>query len=190
MSLSTEDMLHGATLLSLIDELDNLDKDITYRISKGEKKYCYELVINKKNNGINLKIGLFIKSSRKRISPWRFTFSHDNQHEIERLLQSTNYLFLLLITDQEGVAVIDYPTLKKLLDDHFDNSEWISVRRKLRENYRVSGKDGKLDRALPKNAFPKIISEYIEKNINSDSRSNTKTNFLKKLLKKTSRAKT
>ena len=86
--------------------------------------------------------------------------------------------------------MIDYPTLKKLLDDHFDNSEWISVRRKLRENYRVSGKDGKLDRALPKNAFPKIISEYIEKNINSDSRSTTKTNFFKKLLKKTSRAKT
>ena len=42
-------MLHGATLLSLIDELDNLDKDFTYRLSKGEKKYCYELVINNKN---------------------------------------------------------------------------------------------------------------------------------------------
>ena len=71
----------------------------------------------------------------------------------------------MLITDQEGVAVIDYPTLKQLLDDHFDETEWISVTRKLRANYRVSGKNGKLDRALPKNAFPKSIIDYIEQNL-------------------------
>ena len=37
-----------------------------------------------------------------------------------------------------------------------------------------------------RDAFPKIISEYIEKNIKSDKKSTKKTNFFKKLLKKTS----
>ena len=165
MSLSTEDMLVGASLLSLIDSLDELSENISYRFSRGEKRSCYLLSIQDRINNHNLKIGLYIKRSRKRLSPWRYTFTKDHQHEIEDLLNSTDYLFLLLITDQEGVAIIDHPTLKQLLDDHFDETEWISVTRKLRENYRVSGKDGKLDRALPKNAFPRLIIEYIEQNL-------------------------
>tara|TARA_Y100000589_G_scaffold331298_1_gene384224 strand:- start:73 stop:657 length:585 start_codon:yes stop_codon:yes gene_type:complete len=165
MSLSTEDMLHGAALLSLMQSMEDLGKEITYKISRGETKSCYQLLIHHSNNINSLNIGLYIKRSRKRLSPWRYTFSHENQHEIERLLDKNDYLFLLLITDQEGVAIIDYNTLKLLLDNHFDSSEWISVSRKLRENYRICGKNGKLDRALPKNDFPKRIIEYINTNL-------------------------
>ena len=182
MSLSTEDMLVGASLLSLIDSLDELNENISYRFSRGEKRSCYLLSIQDRFNN-NLQIGLYIKRSRKRLSPWRYTFTNDHQHEIEDLLNSTDYLFLLLITDQEGVAVIDYPTLKQLLDDHFDDTEWISVTRKLRENYRVSGKDGKLDRALPKNAFPKSIIEYIEQNL-TNKKPKKKSSWLKKFINK------
>ena len=89
----------------------------------------------------------------------------------------------MLITDQEGVAVIDYPTLKQLLDDHFDETEWISVTRKLRENYRVSGKNGKLDRALPKNAFPKSIIDYIEQNLEK-KKSAKELSWFKRLINK------
>ena len=183
MSLSTEDMLVGASLLSLIDSLDELNENISYRFSRGEKRSCYLLSIQDRVNNNNLQIGLYIKRSRKRLSPWRYTFTNDHQHEIEDLLNSTDYLFLLLITDQEGVAVIDYPTLKQLLDDHFDDTEWISVTRKLRENYRVSGKNGKLDRALPKNAFPKSIIEYIEQNL-TNKKPKKKSSWLKKFINK------
>ena len=72
---------------------------------------------------------------------------------MEDLLHSKDYLFLLLITDQEGVTNIDHPTLKQLLDDHFDETEWISITRKLRKNYRVSGKDGKLGKHCQKMNF-------------------------------------
>ena len=92
-------------------------------------------------------------------------------------------MFLLFITDKEGVAVIDYPTLKQLLDDHFDDTEWISVTRKLRENYRVSGKDGKLDRALPKNAFPRSIIEYIEQNLKKN-KPKKKSSWFKRFINK------
>ena len=183
MSLSTEDMLVGASLLSLIDSLDELNENISYRFSRGEKRACYLLSIQDRVNNNNLQIGLYIKRSRKRLSPWRYTFTNDHQHEIEDLLNSTDYLFLLLITDQEGVAVIDYPTLKQLLDDHFDDTEWISVTRKLRENYRVSGKDGKLDRALPKNAFPKSIIEYIEQNLTNE-KPKKKSSWFKRFINK------
>ena len=183
MSLSTEDMLVGASLLSLIDSLDELNENISYRFSRGDKRSCYLLSIEDRVNNNNLQIGLYIKRSRKRLSPWRYTFTNDHQHEIEDLLNSTDYLFLLFITDQEGVAVIDYPTLKQLLDDHFDDTEWISVTRKLRENYRVSSKDGKLDRALPKNAFPSSIIEYIEQNLKKN-KPKKKSSWFKRFINK------
>ncbi len=183
MSLTTEDMLVGASILSLIDSLDELSENISYRFSRGEKKSCYLLSIQDRIKNKNLQIGLYIKRSRKRLSPWRYTFTNDHQHEIEQLLKLTDYLFLMLITDQEGVAVIDYPTLKQLLDDHFDETEWISVTRKLRENYRVSGKNGKLDRALPKNAFPKSIIDYIEQNLEK-KKSAKELSWFKRLINK------
>ena len=65
MSLSTEDMLHGAAILSLIQSMEDLDKEITYKISKGETKSCYELLIRHSNNINSLNIGLYIKRSRK-----------------------------------------------------------------------------------------------------------------------------
>ena len=71
-----------------------------------------------------------------------------NSNSINKLELGLTYLSELGISipEEELVACIDFV-------------------RKLRENYRVSGKDGKLDRALPKNAFPRLIIEYIEQNL-------------------------
>ena len=184
MPISTENMLHGAALLTLLISLDTLDEGINYRISSGETKSCYKLSLSNENNDECMEIGLFIKRSRKRLSPWRYTFTKDNQFEIERLLNQTNYLFVLLITDQEGVAVIDYPMLKVLLDDHFEESESISVSRKLRENYRVSGTDGKLDKALPKNSFPRSITEYIASNFYKNKKSKKSKDLFTRVINK------
>ena len=86
MPISTENMLHGAALLTLLISLDTLDEGINYRISSGETKSCYKLSLSNENNVECMEIGLFIKRSRKRLSPWRYTFTKDNQFEIERLL--------------------------------------------------------------------------------------------------------
>ena len=69
------------------------------------------------------------------------------------------------------------------VNDHFDDTEWISVTRKLRENYRVSGKDGKLDRALPKNAFPRSIIEYIKQNLKKN-KPKKKSSWFKRFINK------
>ena len=168
MSLSNEDLLHGATITSLLQEIDKLQKDIYYKIKFNGTKAAYQIIFSTPTCKTPLKVGLFLKHSRKRISPWRFTFRKNNQEEIETLVKDNDYVFVLLITDQEGVAVINYELLKLLLDDHFDETESISVSRKLRENYRVNGSNGKLNKALPKNTFPKaiadVVNEYMEEN--------------------------
>tara|TARA_X000000368_G_C22899606_1_gene653466 strand:- start:78 stop:632 length:555 start_codon:yes stop_codon:yes gene_type:complete len=161
MSLSNEDLLHGATITSLLQEIDKIEHDVFYQIKFDGTKAVYKITFSSQTSNNLLNIGLFLKHSRKRISPWRFTFRKNHQEEIEKLVIENDYVFVLLITDQEGVAVIDYDLLKLLLDDHFDESEFISVSRKLRENYRVNGTDGKLNKALPKNNFPKAIADIV-----------------------------
>ena len=54
-----------------------------------------------------------------------------------------------------------YEELKELLDETFEEFEWISLTRKHRQNYRVSGKDGDLSKTLPLNAFPSNVVEYV-----------------------------
>ena len=48
-----------------------------------------------------------------------------------------------------------------ILDDTFEKDEWVSVSRKLRQAYRVSGRDGKMQSTLPRNNFPKAITDCI-----------------------------
>ncbi len=57
MSLSTEDMLVGASLLSLIDSLDELNENISYRFSRGDKRSCYLLSIQDSSGVEQLKVG-------------------------------------------------------------------------------------------------------------------------------------
>ena len=106
---------------------------------------------------------------------------------------SIEYYFYNFQKNNEIVQVIDNiyignyssSTNKKLLlDNHFDSSEWIAVSRKLRENYRVSGKNGKLNRALPKNDFPKRIIDYINSNLYQPKQIEPKKKNLNHYIKK------
>ena len=52
------------------------------------------------NNAIyilNAKIGLYVKHSTKRISPWRFTFHSEHLDELWKLDESVEKLFLVLV---------------------------------------------------------------------------------------------
>ena len=43
-----------------------------------------------------------------------------------------------------------------------EDVEGVRVSRKIRESYRLSGRDGKLSRTLPRNSFPDSIIEWIK----------------------------
>ena len=62
----------------------------------------------------------------------------------------------------DGIACVDFDRFKQVLDEHHEDQEWVRVSRKPRETYRISGNDGKMENPLPKNSFPKIISNYFD----------------------------
>ncbi|HEX7026040.1 MAG TPA: hypothetical protein VF268_02275 [Gammaproteobacteria bacterium] len=111
---------------------------------------------------VNDVIGIFIKYSSKRMTPWRFTFKAEHQAEIDLMRSSLKNVFLLLVCNDDGVVCLSYSELKQLLDDQHDPIEWISATRHRREMYTVKGSDGKLDFKIGQNEFPEKIFQEIQ----------------------------
>lgn len=106
---------------------------------------------------VNEKIGIYIKYSGKRMTPWRFTFKKEHQQEIELMRQGLKEVFLLLVCNDDGVVCLNYSELKQILDDQHDAIEWISATRHKREMYAVKGSNGELGFKIGPNDFPEKI---------------------------------
>src|SRR5690606_24210887 len=75
---------------------------------------------------LNEKIGLYLKYSTQRMSPWRFTFLKQHQEDILTMKKSMKDVFLLLICEMDGVASLSFDDLKRVLDGDHKETEWIS----------------------------------------------------------------
>ena len=106
---------------------------------------------------VNDAVGIYIKYSAKRLTPWRFTFKKEHQAEIDLMRSEFANVFLLLVCNDDGVVCLDYSELRQILDDQNDPIEWISATRHKRQMYAVKGSNGKLDFKIGQNDFPEKI---------------------------------
>ena len=56
--------------------------------------------------------------------------------------------FVAFVCGTDGIALISYDELKQLLDDNFEESERIGIKRKPKGNYWLKGRDGKLEKSV------------------------------------------
>lgn len=84
-------------------------------------------------------VGVHVKHSTKRMSPWLFTFHVDQLAELVEMQKSHKNSFVALVCGMDGVATLDMTTLQSLIN--FDSSEqaWIRVSRQRRSMYGISG---------------------------------------------------
>jgi len=106
---------------------------------------------------VNDAVGIYIKYSAKRMTPWRFTFKREHQEEIDLMKSQFTNVFLLLVCNDDGVVCLSYLELKQILDNQLDPIEWISATRHKRQMYAVKGSNGKLDFKIGQNDFPEKI---------------------------------
>tara|TARA_B100000900_G_C20037514_1_gene496590 strand:- start:37 stop:486 length:450 start_codon:yes stop_codon:yes gene_type:complete len=111
---------------------------------------------------INDKVGLFLKYSTKKISPWRFSFTREHQEEMKIMKDLLKDVYLVLICGKDGIACIEYEELKIVLDEYFEDVEWVSASRLKREQYSIKGSNGKLDFKIADSDFPKKIFDKID----------------------------
>lgn len=110
---------------------------------------------------INESVGIYIKHSAKRMTPWRFSFQKCHQDEIFNMQEELNKVFVLLVCGEDGVVALSYEELKTILDDTHDEIEWISASRTRNKDYEIKGSDGKLEKKIGKIDFLKKLSDSI-----------------------------
>ena len=106
---------------------------------------------------LNDKVGLYIKYSTKRMTPWHFSFRQQHQEEIQEMQAKLSSVFVLLVCNDDGIVCINDKELKQVLDENFLPVESIRIGRKPREKYSVSGTDGKLKLKIGESDFPKKL---------------------------------
>lgn len=138
---------HGAALARL---LHGSDRSIFIEPFPSESNASY--IVNKN-------IGLFIKHSSKRMSPWRFSFAKDHQNEILEMKNKLEEVFLLLVCGDDGIVSLSFSELKKILNETHESVEWISVARNKNKEYKINGSDGSLGYKVSRKDFPRKLFE-------------------------------
>jgi hypothetical protein len=141
---------HGVVLTELVD---NFDRDITFRRLVNENNAMYL---------INESVGLYIKHSTARLSPWRFTFKHENVIDIYALMLSQKNCFLVLVCGKDCVAVLDQEEIYQLLDNDQTKAQWISVSTTHNRSLSIEGSQRKLKGKLLKSKPYSRIYELIK----------------------------
>ena len=107
---------------------------------------------------LNKNIGIFIKYSTKRMSPWQFTFTRRHIDELFEMMQNLRAVFLVLVCKDNGVICLNSKEIKALIDNDLNKTQGLLVVRKPREKFRVScGKYEKLKFRIANNEFPAKI---------------------------------
>lgn len=170
MAIYDSEKYHGVVVLRSLEQLGKDIPKTNFSLNTGSGKSAY--IINGISpkllgRGVSSSVGLFIKISNKRRSPWRYNFDKSHQDEIAELKKSCGQVFIAFIAGDDGIACVDFDQLKEILDETHETQEWVSVSRKLRQNYRIKGQDGSLERPLARNAFPNNLVKYFQQVLNS-----------------------
>ena len=109
---------------------------------------------------LNFKIGVFVKHSSKRMSPWRFTFHIDQVADLLDLEDAYFTSFVAFVCGSDGLVSLDIGTVHTLVK--FDDKEqaWIRITRNPRSMYDVAGNRAELPKKTARGPGP-IISAVI-----------------------------
>lgn len=140
------ELYHGAALLKLLSSGALPIEAKPFSASANNSAYV-----------INEKIGLYIKHSSLRMSPWAFTFQPAHQEELIEMEAALEDVFLLLVCERDGVAVLTGDEIRTVLNIGHKTTQWISVKRGKREQYQIKGSNGVLPFKVADSDYPKKI---------------------------------
>lgn len=105
---------------------------------------------------VNSKIGVFIKHSGKRMSPWRFTFTIEQAADLLDLTTAYSSSFVAFVCNDDGIVTLDVSTLYEIVSFQESENAWVRIDRPRRAQYGVSGNRAELSYKVPNGIFPII----------------------------------
>jgi hypothetical protein len=151
----------------MIREYEYFHGAVFTRLMRGTTGIKIEKYTEGTNNAsyvVNGMVGLYIKHSTNRLSPWVFTFKHGHQEEIRQMYKRFGLVFTVLVCSDDGMVCLSYPELKLALDELHNPTEWVKVARRTRQKYTITGSDGKLKTKVGENEFPLKLLQAMDDN--------------------------
>jgi len=120
------------------------------------------------------KVPLYIKFCRNRKGPWSFTFHRDHQIHYQKVADEYGDCILALVCGKDGIVALNFAQVREVLDDHFEEQEGISVRRKLNHMYSIGGSNGRLSSKIARDSLMQQVSRLLGQKVisSSDDRQN------------------
>lgn len=132
-------LYQGAVFAELLDKRDG---PLSVRVMRDEGRIgAYVL---------NDRVGLFIKHSAVRMSPWQFTFSKANALALMELRKQAPKVFLVFVCWLDGMLCASLDELSEILGAGISNQAWIRIDRRKNQWYSVSGAAGEFPYKKPR----------------------------------------
>tara|TARA_R110002110_G_scaffold51005_5_gene150277 strand:+ start:2369 stop:2812 length:444 start_codon:yes stop_codon:yes gene_type:complete len=97
---------------------------------------------------LNSKVGVYIKHSTKRLSPWTYTFTKEHLSEVQALCEYVSTVYTCFICGDDGIGCVPIEGIISILGPAESDQAWIRFERRSNKMYRVSGANGELPNKL------------------------------------------
>jgi hypothetical protein len=93
---------------------------------------------------VNGRVGVYVKHSSKRMSPWRFTFTIDQAADLLDLEQKYPDSFVTFVCGTDGIVTLSCLDLHNIVSFQESEAAWVSLSRPPRAQYELAGNKGEL----------------------------------------------
>jgi hypothetical protein len=97
---------------------------------------------------INQKVGIYIKHSSKRLTPWNYTFTEEHLSELAYLSGKYKQLFAVFVCGPDGLACLPYAKLIEIGTKTDTGQLSIGIARSRNQMYEIYGATRSLDRKI------------------------------------------
>jgi hypothetical protein len=75
---------------------------------------------------VNGRVGVYMKHSSKRMSPWRFSFNIDQAADLLDLEQKFSDSFVVFVCETDGLVTLSLADLHTIVDFQESDNAWVS----------------------------------------------------------------
>lgn len=93
---------------------------------------------------VNGRIGVYVKHSSKRMSPWRYTFTIEQASDLLDLEQKYPDSFAVFVCGTDGIVTVSFADLHNIVSFQESENAWVSLSRPPRAQYELAGNKGEL----------------------------------------------
>ncbi|TBA92350.1 hypothetical protein ELH50_22625 [Rhizobium ruizarguesonis] len=93
---------------------------------------------------VNEKVGMQIKHSSARLSPWSFTLKENHLAQLHKMRTTLEAVFLVLVCGEIGMLALDMTEVTEICGATADNQYWLRVDKRPRGMFGVHGSLGTL----------------------------------------------